>query len=179
MRAMQSDVYSPYAARVVSVLGKLTFADPQAAKAASILAAWNARAEKRGPSRLFYAFMKEARKEVAVTSARVTWSMLDRMIAGIDAQSFWDDPATSRVETRDERIERALASALQTVEREDGADPARWSFGKPHRLLYEHPFASALPASIASYLALGPVELPGEWHTPTSPGFRCAGRATA
>jgi penicillin amidase len=175
MRVMQNDLYSPYAARVVSVLGKLTFADPEAAKAASILAAWNARADRHGPSRLFYAFMKEARKEAAGTSARVTWSMLDRMIEGIDAQSFWDDPGTARVETRHERIERALARAIGTVEREDGADPARWSFGKPHRLLYEHPFASALPASIASYLALGPVELPGEWHTLDVAGFPLRG----
>jgi penicillin amidase len=175
MRAMQNDVYSPYAARVVSVLGKLTFADPQAARAASILAAWNARAETRGPSRLFYTFMKEARKEAAGSSARVTWSMLDRMIEGIDAQSFWDDPATTRIETRDERIERALARAIQTVEREDGAEPARWSFGKPHRLVYEHPFAAALPKAIASYLALGPVELPGEWHTLDVAGFPLRG----
>ncbi len=175
MRAMQNDVYSPYAARVASVLGRLVYADPRAAKAASVLAAWNARADARGPSRLFYAFMKEVRKEAGSTARRVTWSMLERMIEGTDAQSFWDEPSTPRVETRGERIERALLLAIQTVEREDGADPARWSFGKTHRLVYEHPFAAALPASIASHLALGPVELPGEWHTLDVAGFPLRG----
>jgi penicillin amidase len=175
MRAMQNDLYSPYAARIVSLLGRSTYADPLAAKAASILAAWNAHADTRGPSRLFYAFMKEARKEAGATSARISWAMLERMIEGTDSQSFWDDPGTTRVETRAERIERALARAIQTVEREDGTDPARWSFGKPHRLVYEHPFASALPAAVASYLAFGPVELPGEWHTLDVAGFPLRG----
>jgi penicillin amidase len=131
MRAMQNDVYSPYAARVMSVLSRSTHADPLAAKAASILSSWDAKADKRGPSRLFYAFMKEARKEAGVTSVRISWSMLERMIEGTDAQSFWDDPGTTRVETRDERVERALVRAIRTVEREDGSDPARWSFGPP------------------------------------------------
>jgi penicillin amidase len=175
MRAMQNDIYSPYAARVVSTLGRSTYADPLAAKAASILAAWNAHADRRGPSRLFYAFMKEARKEAGETSARISWSMLERMIDGTGAQSFWDDPKTARVEARGERIERALARAIQTVERQDGTDPARWSFGKPHRLLYQHPFAEALPAAVASFLAFGPVELPGEWHTLDVAGFPLRG----
>ena len=175
MRAMQNDVYSPYAARIVSILGRLTYDDSRAAKAASVLSAWNAHAETRGPSRLFFAFMKEVRKEAGPSSVRVTWSMLERMIEGIDIQSFWDDPGTKRVETRGERIERALVRAIQRVEREDGADPARWSFGKPHRLVYEHPFASVLPASIAKHLALGPVELPGEWHTLDVAGFPLRG----
>jgi penicillin amidase len=175
MRTMQNDVYSPYAARVVSIVGRSTYADPLAAKAASILAAWNARAETRGPSRLFYAFMKEARKEAGSTSVRISWSMLERMIEGTDAQSFWDDPETTRVETRGERIEQALARAIRTVESQDGSDPARWSFGKPHRLVYQHPFAAALPAAVASYLAFGPVELPGEWHTLDVAGFPLRG----
>jgi penicillin amidase len=175
MRLMQNDVYSPYAARVVSVLRQQVFADPRAVKAVSVLSAWGARADTRGPSRLFYAFMKAIRKEAGSTTARMTWSMLDHMIDGSGAQSFWDDPATPRVETRVGRIERALASAIDSVEREDGTDPARWSFGRTHRLAYEHPFASVLPAKIAKRLVIGPVELPGEWHTLDVAGFPLRG----
>ena len=175
MRAMQNDVYSPYAARVVSVLRRLPYADPRAAKAAAILSAWDAHADTRGPSRLFFAFMKEIRKEAGSAARRITWSMLDRMIEGSEAQSFWDDPATPRVETRVLRIESALTRAIETVEREDGADPKRWSFGKSHHIVYEHPFAAVLPASIARHLKLGPVELPGEWHTLDVAGFPLRG----
>jgi penicillin amidase len=141
----------------------------------SVLSNWKARAEAAGPSRLFYAFMKAIRKEAGPTSLRVTWSMLERMIDGSGAQSYWDDPATPQVETRVGRIEEALAEALDTVEREDGTDPKHWSFGASHRLVYEHSFASTLPASIARRLAIGPVALPGEWHTLDVAGFSLRG----
>src|SRR5258706_8784947 len=134
MRAMQSDLYSPYAARVVSALGSVRFADPLAAKAVSVLAGWDKHADTRGPSRLFFAFMKEIRKAVGGGGARITWSMLDRMIEGHAAQGVWDDPATPELETRAARLERALARACETVEREDGGDPARWTLGKVHQL---------------------------------------------
>ena len=177
MRAMQNDLYSPYAARVVAALTRLPIGDPKAKKAVSILSRWGARADARGPSRLFYAFLKAARKEVGATQIRVTWSMLERMIDGSAAQSYWDDPATPRVETRLDRIAAALASAVDTVEREDGASPERWSFGRAHRLVYEHPFASVLPKSIARRLAIGPVALPGEWHTLDVAGFSLRGES--
>jgi len=175
MRAMQSDVYSPYAARVVSALKQMPFGDRRAARAVSVLSSWEGRADTAGPSRLFYAFMKAIRKQADAGSIRITWSMLESMIDGSGAQPFWDDPATSQVETRAGRIEVALIAALETVEREDGADPARWSFGAAHRLRYEHPFASVLPPWIAKRLAIGPVALPGEWHTLAVAGFSLRG----
>lgn len=149
MRAMQNDVYSPYAARIVAALGRMRFADPRAAKAMAILSAWDVRAERHGPSRLFFAFMKELRRAAGPPGMRVTWSMLDRTFASGDAKG----------------IERALVLAIDAVEREDGANPARWDWGRTHRLVYEHAFAPVLPAWVARRLEFGPVELPGERHT--------------
>jgi len=175
MRAMQNDVFSPYAARVVASLKELQLSDPRAVKAAAILSRWDAKAETTGPSRLFFAFMKEVRKAAGGGTLRVTWSMLGRMIAGEGAQDFWDDPATSPVETRASRVESALAHALAAVEREGGANAAHWSWGKAHRLTYEHPFASVIGPTLARRLAFGPVALPGEWHTLDVAGFPLRG----
>jgi penicillin amidase len=97
------------------------------------------------------------------------------MIDGSGAQPYWDDPATPQIETRAGRIESAMAEALATVERAEGRDPKRWSFGARHRLVYEHPFASVLPLPIARRLAIGPVALPGEWHTLDVAGFSLRG----
>jgi penicillin amidase len=72
-------------------------------------------------------------------------------------------------------IERALAAALDEVERSDGKDPARWSFGRTHRLAYPHPLAAGLPSLLARRLFFRPVELPGEWHTLDVAGFRLDG----
>jgi penicillin amidase len=181
MRTMQADVFSPYAARVVAGLLGLKLTDPRAVRAAAVLAAWDGRAALRGPSRLFYAFLKEVREEIAsplrrgTSGAWVTWSLLDRMITGRGGEALWDDPATPLRETRASVLERALAAAIDTVEREDGRDPRRWSWGRVHELAYEHPFASILPAVVASRLRFGPVPLPGEWHTLAVAGFRLEG----
>ena len=175
MRAMQNDVYSPYAARIVSAFSRMTFANPRAVTAASILAGWDARAAASGPSRLFFAFMKEIRKAAGGDDLRVTWLMLERLIDGRTHQELWDDPSTTKVETRSSRIETALADALTSVEHDEGRDPSRWSWGRAHRLVYGHMFAQALPAWFARRLVFGPVPLPGEWHTLDVGGFPLRG----
>lgn len=177
MRTMQNDVYSGYGARLVSALRGMTFADPHARRAASILEGWDDRAETRGPSRLFYAFLKSLRRSIiggpsAGTSGNwVTWSLLDRMLGGQAPASLWDDPATSKVETRESVVERALAAALDETERDGGHDPKHWSWGSVHELAYPHPFAPVLPKPVARRLAFGPVALGGEWHTLDVAGF--------
>jgi len=177
MRAMQTDLVSPYALRVVAALRELKLSDPHAVRAVAILSGWDGRATVRGPSRLFYAFMRAVCREVTsplrrgTSGAWVTWSLLDRMITGRGGATLWDDPATPQRETRTGGIERALVAALDSVEREDGRDPRRWSWGRVHQLVYEHPFASVLPAVLARRLAFGPVPLPGEWHTLDVAGF--------
>lgn len=182
MRTMQADLYSPYAARIVAALRHLRLDDPEARRAASILAAWDATAATRGPSRLFFAFMREAWKGAALPRGRgaaaawTRWSLLDRMITGRTAGDLWDDPTTPARETREAWIGRALARALREVEREDGKNPRRWSWGKVHRLTYEHPFAPRLPSLVRRKLRFGPVDLPGSWHTLDVAGFPLAGR---
>lgn len=182
MRTMQADLYSPYAARIVATLRRVRLDDPEARRAAKILASWDATAATRGPSRLFFAFMREAWKGAALPRGRgaagawVQWSLLDRMIAGRAGGDLWDDPATPERETREEWIARALTRALAEVEREDGKNPRRWSWGRVHRLTYDHPFASRLPSLLRRKLRFGPVNLPGSWHTLDVAGFPLAGR---
>jgi penicillin amidase len=177
MRRMQADVYSPYAARLVRALGNTAMGDPRAARALAILKGWDARASVRGPSRLFYTFLGELRASLAASlatggrEARIGWSFLDRLIAGGAPASLWDDPRTAAVETRESRVQDALAAALTAVERADGVDPSVWRFGEIHRITYPHPFAQALPLPVARRLAFGPVALAGEWHTLAVAGF--------
>ena len=85
--------------------------------------------------------------------------------------------ANLELERRAEALEGALSRAITAVEHEDGTDPKRWSWGRSHRLVYEHPFAPVLPPWLARRLAFGPVALPGEWHTLDVAGFSLRGES--
>ena len=172
MRGMQADVYSPYAARIVSALRPLPLANPRGVRARTILTGWDARAERRGPSRLFFTFLRQVRSSIPAAGssgtggAWVTWSLLERMITGATHLGSWQ---------REAEIEKALAAALDEVEAGSGRDPERWSWGRTHRLSYPHPLAAGLPSFVARRLLFRPVELPGEWHTLDVAGFRLDG----
>ena len=180
MRAMQTDVRSLYASRMVASLPARP-PSRDAARAVAILRSWDARAEARGPARLYFALMKEIRNAIAPAveragaPAHISWTMIAALVAGRGDQRFWDDPATARVESRVDRLDAALAAALETVERRDGRNPDAWSWGSVHRLTYRHPFADALPRPLARRLSFGPVALPGEWHTLSVAGFSLRG----
>ncbi|HEX4823578.1 MAG TPA: penicillin acylase family protein [Candidatus Polarisedimenticolaceae bacterium] len=165
MRAMQADVYSPYAARIVAALARDTFADPGARRAVTILQHWDRHADTTGPSHLFYAFLGELRREIAKAAPAASWSLLDRLVTGEAPDTYWDG------EKRDARLSKALASALASIEKSEGSSPDRWSFGAAHRLSYPHLFAGELPGAVARRLAFGPVALPGEWNTLDVAGF--------
>ena len=159
MRAMQNDVYSPYASRVVSALRKMKLSDPRAITAMKVLSAWDAKADLHGSSRLFYAFAKEMRRVPGPLGPPVTWFMLERQIESGGGSG----------------IESALALAMDAVTHDEGSDPKHWSWGRSHHLAYDHPFAGVLPKWLAGRLKFGPVPLPGEWHTLDVAGFRLRG----
>ncbi len=170
MNAIQTDVLSSYALRIVGSILGIEPRDDEARRAVDILRAWDGRAERRGRSRLFY----EVLRQLATTSRFDRWATLDAALLGPAAE--WDDPGTPRVETRDDAVSRALASALERVEREDGTDPERWNWGRTHTLRYVHPFSSRIPLPLLRRpLDVGPLELPGEVHTVQVQGFRLAG----
>ncbi len=157
MNQVQNDVLSPYARRIVKELSGLAHPDGGAGRALDILEGWDARASRTGPARLFYTFLSELASR--------------RGIAGWDAV---EEAATQAVETHDEVIAASLAASLETVEREDGTEPASWNWGRVHTLRYEHPFSSHLPSPfrfLRRWLDVGPLEMPGEIHTVHVEGF--------
>ena len=182
-RALQNDHRSGYARRVVDALAGLPLRNPDARRARAILQGWDRVAGTRGPSLLFYLFVRELRAATFGTRERVGpvpagWTALDAMVSGGRGASLWDDPATSAIETKEATIEGALARALRTATDEDGADPRGWRYGARHRLAYRHPASDSLPG-LAGVLDLGPVELPGDSHTVGVAGVGLGSRTMA
>lgn len=145
MRSLQNDHLSGYAIATRDALASRSFDDRDAAAARDALAAWDGSVERRGPSLLFFTFLRELRRSASPAAPPPGWgALLDLVRAG--------GPT--------------VAPALSRAYREVGSDPARWDFGARHRLLYRHPFVSLFD--------VGPVELPGEVHTVGVAGFSLA-----
>jgi penicillin amidase len=146
--ALQNDVMSRYALRLVRVLERLAPRDADARTALDTLRAWDGRVERMGVARLFHAFATEAASRL---EAR-TWAELDRAVADAAAP---------------ERLENALAAALLRVRSEDGPDPREWNWGRVHSVWFEHPLSPAIPWSLVRrFVDVGPVPMPGDAHSP-------------
>ena len=176
-RALQNDVLSPYAVRVRDALLAMDVCDPVARRALSILAAWDARALRRGPALLFYTFMRDLRRRVFDSREAqlhiglpVGWGLMGQMIDGTAGAGLWDDPETGDVETREATISASLAAAIEEVEAREGPVSAAWNWGHAHALLYVHPFAEAFP-SLGRLLNVGPIERPGDSRTVSVASF--------
>lgn len=90
---------------------------------------------------------------------QVVTTLLDR-----PKDRWWDDRRTPGVvETRDEVVRRALVEARLRLTREQGKDPALWSWGRAHRLVLQAVPTGQVGATgpLHGLLNAGPVELPG------------------
>ena len=155
MNAIQNDILSPYAVRVVRGLSGIELPEGDARRARTILQTWDGRASRTGPSRLFFAFVSQ----LASREKLAGWAAVEAAVASPDPR----------------RVGEILAASLREVEREDGADPEAWNWGRLHTLSYHHPFSGRLPWALRfleRWLDVGPLELPGEVHTVHVEGFR-------
>jgi len=158
--ALQNDVVSNYALRLVARLAGYEPAGEDARTALSILRAWNGSVERKGPARLFHAFAAAAANRLRVAQWGALDRAFDRPVEG------WDDPATPAVETRAQVLGEALAESYAGVVKSDGRDPAQWSWDTVHRVRFAHPLSAAIPFEwVRNLLDVGPVGMPGDTHT--------------
>jgi penicillin amidase len=182
VRTLQNDLLSLYAIRVRDALLGIGARDPEARRALAILAGWDGRALRRGPTLLFYRFMQDLRQRTFGPREKrlggrlpAGWDLMATMIEGSGGNDLWDDPGTDAVETREAAISTSLGSALRDVESREGAVPAAWRWGRTHALTYVHPLAEAIPA-LGRFLNVGPIEMGGDSETVAVSAFSLSSR---
>ena len=80
-------------------------------------------------------------------------------------QSSWfDDPSTPEIETRDDIIRKSMDNALTDLEKNYGEDPAEWQWGRLHHVIFKHPF-SGVSSIVDKVLNIGPYEIGGDGTT--------------
>jgi penicillin amidase len=58
---------------------------------------------------------------------------------------WWDDSTTPEVEDQDQIFRLAFESAVGEMRKQQGKDPAGWSWGEIHTITFEHQVMSSLP----------------------------------
>lgn len=88
--------------------------------------------------------------------------LLEQLTAPSEAW-FGKDPALGR----DALVRKTFETAVARTRKLLGDDPNAWSWGKMHTATFEHPLAS-MGTMYAETFNLGPVERPGDSHTPNN-----------
>ncbi|MDE3056845.1 MAG: penicillin acylase family protein, partial [Bacteroidota bacterium] len=79
------------------------------------------------------------------------------------SSSWFDDPSTPGIETRDETIRKSLNEAASDLQQKLGDEMKTWQWGQLHTLTFEHPFGSHPP--LGAIFNIGPFEVGGSGTT--------------
>jgi len=178
LTAMQRDVVSVGAGEILEDLRRLGATGPAGRRALQLLEGWDGSLTRFGPGALYEAFLarifplllRDELGEALYDDWLAFQSFYDgrypvlRRLLADPSACWWDDERTpGRVERAGEIVERAWEEALEEVEGRFGPDPARWDWGKMHRVVFRHPAARIWP--LTALLNRGPYPMEGDNET--------------
>jgi len=105
------------------------------------------------------------------------WRSAVQQLLTTPKSAWWDNKLTSNVtEGKDEVLRQALVAARLELTRELGKDPAKWQWGKLHRLTLEHPVlgGDSAPGPLRWLVNEGPFEMPGGSSIVNANGWNAA-----
>jgi penicillin amidase len=173
MQRLQSDVLSLPAQELIALL-RAAVPRQKSTAASRLLLPWNCEIERDSAAAALYeVWLQIVTREtmnLAVPSAARTmiedWSphqVLD-FLEGINHQGI-----DTLVVTRDVMLRKSLEEAWSAMERLQGPDPAKWSWGQLHLVRLRHPVNQTPNA--ATVTDLGPVPRPGDEYTVNATGY--------
>jgi penicillin G amidase len=180
---LQNDYASLSARPLCLLLGELTCADAQAARAASLLAGWDQVLDAgSAAAALFEVWLRSHLRPALLASTLASGIPPDRLASVL---GLLTSPANRTGDTRIDvamierarstpagtaevavTLERTLAAAMRHLEKLLGPDPAAWTWGALHTADLAHPLARAgLLAGADPLAALGPQPKGGSGDT--------------
>jgi penicillin amidase len=171
---MQTDVVATPAQRYLALLKPLQGTDPTTTEALRLLQAWDGGMRPDSSAAALY----EVWSSGALRTAVLRTTLADRAsLAGagdnervlllMEKPQGWMSDAQ-----RDELLLTTLASAMQKLRGDLGADPAKWSWGALHHALFRHPLEGVVAADEAKRLSVGEWPIGGSAHTPMATSYR-------
>jgi penicillin amidase len=176
--ALQNDVVSIPARRLVTLLQSLRSDDAATAAALTLLKNWNANLDSDSPQATleevwFSRHLGPAFKEAVLSkTAGETFQLPDPEVM-LDTL---EHPETrfrdNAIKQRDQILLASLEAAYQEMQKLQGADSSQWKWGKLHFNLVEHPLSSIVDEQTRSRINVGPIPKNGSRYTVNASGYR-------
>jgi len=173
LERLQSDVLSLPALQLIDLLRRTVAREPSS-PAAELLLRWDGEVKRDSAaaalSEVWLQIVTRETMDLAVPPpVRLTvevWS--PHQVLGFLQDSNHQGVATLAA-TRDAILRKSLDRAWGEMERLQGPDPAKWSWGQMHRVHFRHPLDQVSEA--AALVDLGPVPRPGDDYTVNATGY--------
>ncbi|HEV3177571.1 MAG TPA: penicillin acylase family protein [Stellaceae bacterium] len=150
--AIQRDIYSPMADRLLPLMLTAPTTTPQAQAAIERLKGWDRRMDKdKVEPLIFTAWLRDFNRIVFAnrlgTAFDDYWSLHPDAIAGIlkDHQDWCDDRILTVPKTCPEQLSAALLLALDELTTAYGPDMDEWRWGRAHPAEFSHRLFAAVP----------------------------------
>ncbi len=170
--ALQTDVYSTFAARTVALLSGAPSAEPRVTEAALRLRAWDKRvAAESWEAAVFEVWSRDHLTAAVVAAAapapaRETLDELRTPLAAV----IWLEREATPVQ-RERLLLDSLGAALTDLDKRLGPDRTAWRWGRLHAITFTPTTAALRPAAERAALSVGPFEMPGSDATPRAAGY--------
>jgi penicillin amidase len=150
--ALQMDILSTAARRLMPLLLTAEPASPRAAAALDRMRKWDFRMRRDRPEPLIYAaWLHQLMRAIAADELGPTFEDYGRsrpgfVLAVLTRNRQWcDDVTTPKKENCADRILHALNAALDEIEKDQGSDIARWRWGTAHHADFIHRVFAQVP----------------------------------
>lgn len=178
-RRIQMDVHSLQAERILPPILSFSFQVEKAKAAVEILRGWDRKVEpeSRGAA-LYEVFLTqwvktlledELEEDLPLYFNLTEFYSIQDVILDRPDSPLWDRIDTPEKEGPREILEISLARAMEWLEEKLGPDVRKWTWGRLHKVYFQHPGAKGGVA--ACLLNRGPFPAPGDCQTINVAGF--------
>jgi penicillin amidase len=169
MERLQSDVLSLPAQRLIAIL-RTELGNENTDASAKLLLQWNGELDHdSAPAALYEVWLGIVTRETAALNVPQSVRSIAEGWDPYQLANFLDDPSRRGRDAQVAMLRTSLHEAWGEMEKLQGPEPARWSWGQLHKVRFRHPLDQVPDA--AAVMDLGRVARPGDEYTVNATGY--------
>ena len=169
MERLQSDVLSLPAQRLIALL-RTELGNEATDAAAKLLLQWNGELDRDSAAAALYeVWLGVVTQETIALNVPVAIRSIAEDWDPFQLANFLEAPSRQGRDAQVAMLRKSLHDAWSEMERLQGPDPAKWSWGQLHKVRFRHPLDQIPDA--AAVMNLGPVARPGDEYTVNATGY--------